>query len=154
MVCLFYAFSCIHNLKMIGVTAAANHIGAKEFPLQSNNCRRSLHTWHWYLTVLKQICCQSICIEGKITPEFKDDNNHRMPSLGWNPSGNYKWKSLVVYHTKSMGTEGMHEIKLPVVWKGNEKGWITSTIFKRAGCKRNLRHTVREEHSFQISCFA
>lgn len=33
MVCFFMHCHAFHNLKMIGVTAAANHIGAKEFPI-------------------------------------------------------------------------------------------------------------------------
>lgn len=57
--------------------------------------------------------------------------------LGANALGDYKLKPVVVYHSSNpVGLRGYSKDHLPVVWKYNPKGIITSSIFTDYFCNR------------------
>jgi hypothetical protein len=55
--------------------------------------------------------------------------------LGDNAAGNFKLKSLLVYHSENpRAFKGQVKNLLPVIWRSNSKACVTGTIFQDWFC--------------------
>ena len=128
-----------HNTKLTGEAAAADHITAEEFsrtlfkkfitdggytPKQVFNLDETGLFW-------KRMPSRTfISIEEKTAPGFKAAKDRCTLLFGGNASGDCKLKPLMIYHSQNpRALKGCDKSRLPVHWKCNKKGWMTSAIF-------------------------
>jgi hypothetical protein len=128
-----------HSLKLTGEAAATDLVAAEKFPvlLQATIYR------HGYL--LQQVFSldetrlfwkwapsrRFVSVHEKVASGFKASKDCCMLPLGGDTSGDYKIKSLTVYHSEnSQAVKGYSNWGLPVVWRSNKKAWITGSLFE------------------------
>jgi len=67
--------------------------------------------------------------EEKHTSEFKIAKNCLILLLDGNANGDFKLKTLLVYHSKTLrAIKGISKSSLPVIWYSNKKSLITTKI--------------------------
>eukprot|EP00106_Octopus_bimaculoides_P013734 XP_014781176.1 PREDICTED: tigger transposable element-derived protein 1-like [Octopus bimaculoides] len=72
-----------------------------------------------------------IAKEESALPGFKVANDLLTLLFGGNASGDFKLKPMLVYRAENPGAlKGILKSTLPVIWKSNEKAWITTTLFE------------------------
>ena len=64
-------------------------------------------------------------------PDLKVSKDRLALLLGGNAYGDVKLKPLLVYHSENpRALEGVSKDQLPVVWRANEKAWVTEALFQ------------------------
>lgn len=67
--------------------------------------------------------------EEKQAPGFKVSKDRLTLSLGGNAAGDLKLKPLLIYHSENpRALKGYNKKDLPVIWRSNKKGWMTTAI--------------------------
>ncbi|XP_029648908.1 tigger transposable element-derived protein 1-like [Octopus sinensis] len=73
----------------------------------------------------------SIVKEESALPGFNVAKDRLTLLFGGNASGDLKLKPMLVYRTENpRALKGILKSTLPVLWKSNEKAWVTATLFE------------------------
>ncbi|XP_042240167.1 tigger transposable element-derived protein 1-like [Homarus americanus] len=127
----------IHNLKMQGESASADHEAAEKFPpflatiikeggyspKQVVNLDETGLFW-------KKMPSQTyISKKEKTSPGFKVAKDRLTLLIGGNAEGDLKLKPLLVYRSETpLVLRGVAKGQVPVVWRSNSKVWVTGSV--------------------------
>lgn len=129
----------LHNLKVSGEAASSDQPAANAFkPLLKErieeggySAKQVLNFDETGLYWKKMSSRTFIAKEEKSAPGFKASKDRLTLLVGGNAAGDLKLKPCLIYHSQnSRALSGYIKGYLPVVWKANKKGWMTTVIMQ------------------------
>ncbi|XP_066970840.1 tigger transposable element-derived protein 1-like [Macrobrachium rosenbergii] len=135
----FKARANLHNLKVPVKAASADEKAAKNFPSWLAQIIREggylpeqvFNVDETGLFWKRMPSCTDISKEEKSAPGHKVSKERLTLLLGGNASGDMKLKPLLVYLAENpVAFRGILKSQLPVIWKSNQKAWVTLHIFE------------------------
>lgn len=128
----------LHNIKLVGESASADHEAANEFPAtlqkiietggyspqQVFNADETGVFW-------KKMPNRTFLSKSETTaPGFKSAKDRVSLLLCANASGDCKIKPMMIYRSQNpRALKGKNKDQLPVFWRANNKAWVTSSLF-------------------------
>lgn len=133
----FQRRSNLHNVKMSGEAASADHEAAQKFKPElakliaekGYSAKQVINYDETGLYWKKMPSKTYISKEEKHAKGFKAAKDRVTLLLGGNAEGDLKLKPMLVYHSENpRALKGLIKDYLPVVWRANKKAWLTTTI--------------------------
>ncbi|XP_025836241.1 LOW QUALITY PROTEIN: tigger transposable element-derived protein 1-like [Agrilus planipennis] len=135
----FKARYSLHNIRVQGEAASADHVAAQSFPgilkeiIESGDYspKQIFNVDETGLFWKKMPSRTFISQEEKSMPGFKAAKDRLTLLLGSNVEGDLKLKPLLVYRFENpRALKNYVKSTLPVIWKANPKAWVTSILFE------------------------
>lgn len=129
----------LHNIKVQGEAASADHAAASDFPdTLAEIIREGGYSAEQVFNVdetglfWKRMPDRTyIAKEEKSAPGHKVAKERLTLLLGGNAAGDCKLKPLLVYQAENpRAFKGIWKGSLPVIWKSNKKAWVTLALFE------------------------
>ncbi|XP_026474799.1 tigger transposable element-derived protein 1-like [Ctenocephalides felis] len=129
----------LHNIRVQGEVASADHVAAQSFPgilkeiIESGDYspKQIFNVDETGLFWKKMPSRTFISQEEKSMPGFKAAKDRLTLLLGSNVEGDLKLKPLLVYRSENpRALKNYVKSTLPVIWKANPKAWVTSILFE------------------------
>lgn len=129
----------LHNIRVQGEAASADHVAAQSFPgilkeiIESGyySPKQIFNVDETGLFWKKMPSRTFISQEEKSMPGFKAAKDRLTLLLGSNVEGDLKLKPLLVYRSENpRALKNYVKSTLPVIWKANPKAWVTSILFE------------------------
>jgi hypothetical protein len=129
----------LHNLKHTSEGASADIHAASTFPAelaklveQGGYCASQIFNVDETALFWKKMPETTFLAEEEKTAQgHKPEKDRLTLLLGGNASGDFKLKSLLVYHSENpRAFKGKVKTLLPVTWRSNSKAWVTATLFQ------------------------
>lgn len=129
----------LHNLKLAGEAASADHEAAKRYPAelaahiatkgylpdQVFNADETGLFWK------KMPSRTFISRDQRTAPGFKAAKDRLTLLFCANASGDFKCKPMLVYRALNpRALKGKNRSEFPVFWRANKRAWVTSTLFE------------------------
>ncbi|XP_066445492.1 tigger transposable element-derived protein 1-like [Eleutherodactylus coqui] len=133
----FKARNNFHNIKVTGEAASADTVAAQEFPATLKEVikegafspQQIFNVDETGLYWKKMPDRTYISKEDKCMPGFKPAKDRLTLLLGGNTAGDMKIKPLH-YAENPRALKNIAKASLPVVWKSNQKAWVTLAMFQ------------------------
>lgn len=128
----------LHNIKLVGESASADHVSAKKFP---EELAKIIETGGYHpeqvfnadetgLFWKKMPSRTFLSKTERSAPGFKAAKDRVSLLLCANASGDFKVKPMLIYRSQNpRPLKDKNKNELPVFWKSNKKAWVTSELF-------------------------
>ncbi|CAM1327229.1 Uncharacterised protein at_DN1968 [Pycnogonum litorale] len=129
----------LHNIRVTGESASADHIAAERFPEELKKIieegeyadEQIFNVDETGLFWKKMPNKTYLAKKEKSQPGYKVAKDRLTLLLGGNASGDYKLKPMLVYRSlKHRALKGINNNSLPVYWRSNRKAWVTKSLFE------------------------
>ncbi|XP_040194034.1 tigger transposable element-derived protein 1-like [Rana temporaria] len=131
--------SNLHNIKIQGEAAAADHKAAESYPRElakiiqdgGYSMDQIFNVDETGLFWKKMPARTFIAIQERSMPGYKPAKDRITLLLGGNASGTLKLKPLLIYRWENpRALKNYVKTRLPVHWRANKKAWVTAALFE------------------------
>lgn len=153
----------LHNLKLVGESASADHEAARAFPTQllAHIQEKGYHPDQVFnadetgLFWKKMPARTYISRDAKVASGFKVAKDRLTLLFCGNASGDFKCKPLLVYRAENpRALKNKKKADLPVFWRSNRKAWVTAQIFEdwfqNCFCTEVKRYLEKKNMAFKV----
>lgn len=129
----------LHNIKLVGESASADHEAAKRFPGEFKKIiekggylpQQVFNADETGLFWKKMPSRTFLSKTERSAPGFKAAKDRVSLLLCANASGDFKIKPMMIYRSLNpRALKGKNKNQLPVFWRANKKSWVTGVLFQ------------------------